>query len=152
TASVSENNLFGSGKALSASVDNTRATTNFAVRYVNPYFTPEGVSRGFSVFSSKVDAAAADVAAYNSKTVGAGVFFGIPLSEDNRFDVGADVERIKLEVSSTTSQIAQDFVATHGADNTLYKTTLGWSYDTLDSAINPSTGSLQSVSGEIAVP
>lgn len=151
-ASVRETNLFGTGKELSASFDNSRSVTNFNIRYVNPYSTPDGVSRGFNIFSSALDAAEAGTAAYNTKTVGAGLFYGIPLSEDHRLNVGADVERIKIETSSSSAQIAQDFVADHGADNTLIKTTLGWSYDTLDSPITPSIGSLQRLSGEAAVP
>jgi outer membrane protein insertion porin family len=151
-ASVTQSNLFGTGKELSASFDNTRAVTNFNVRYLDPYHTLDGVSRGFNVFSSTVDAAEAGTAAYNSKTVGAGIFYGIPLSEERRLSVGADVERIYLETSTTSAQIAQDFVAQHGADNTLYKTTLGWSHDTLDSTLMPTTGSLQRLTLELAIP
>jgi outer membrane protein insertion porin family len=151
-ASVKESNLFGSGKELSVNFDNTQSTTNFNVRYVDPYYTQDGVSRGFNIFASAVDAEEADTAAYNTKSVGAGIFFGIPLSEDRRLNIGGDVERIKIETTSTTAKIAQDFVARHGADNTLYKLTVSWSDDTLDNLLAPSTGSLQRLSGEITVP
>src|SRR6185295_17643235 len=101
---------------------------------------------------SKLDAAAADTAAYNSDSVGGGVFFGIPLSEDHTLNLGADVERIDLETTSTSAQVAQDFVATHGSNNRMYKTTFGWAYDTLDNPNMPSSGALQRIGGEIAVP
>jgi outer membrane protein insertion porin family len=151
-ASISETNLFGTGKELTAAVNNSKPATNYNIRYVDPYYTQDGVSRGFNVFYNTVNAAAADIAAYNTKTVGAGVFYGIPLSEDHRLNVGVDAERIKIDTIGTSAQIAQDFVAVHGADNTLFKTTLGWSYDTLDSPIAPSSGSLQRLSGEAAIP
>ncbi|HKQ31356.1 MAG TPA: BamA/TamA family outer membrane protein, partial [Burkholderiales bacterium] len=101
---------------------------------------------------SSVDAAEADTAAYNTKSVGAGMFFGIPLSEDRRLNIGGDVERIRIETHSTTAQIAQEFVARHGFENTLYKLTVGWSDDTLDNLLAPRTGSLQRLSGEITLP
>lgn len=151
-ASVRESNLFGSGKELAASFDNTRSTTNINLRYTNPYYTPDGISRGFNLFVSTVDTSEIDTAAYNTKSVGAGVFFGIPLSEDRRLNIGGDIEHISIETKSTTAQIAQDFVAKHGAENIMYKLTLAWSDDTLDSAIAPSSGSLQRLSGEVSVP
>ncbi len=151
-ASVTQSNLFGTGKELSASFDNSRSVTNFNVRYTNPYYTKSGVSRGFNVFRSTVDAGAADTAAYTADSQGVGVFFGIPLSEDNKIDVGADVEKIDLHTNTSSAQIAQDFVAKFGSSNTILKTTLGWSHDSLDSLLLPTSGSLQRLSAEISVP
>ncbi len=151
-ASVNENNLFGTGKQLSLSFDNTASATNYNLRYTNPYYTPNGISRGFNIYQSTVDAAAADTAAYNSSSVGAGVFYSIPLSEDHLLSAGFAAEKLRIETSGTTAQIAQDFVAKYGPDNTLYKGTLGWSFDTLDNPNYPSTGSLQHLNAEVAVP
>ncbi len=151
-ASITQSNLFGTGKELSARFDNSQAATNFSVRYVNPYYTPSGVSRGFTVFSSSVDAAEANTAAYNTQTVGAGIFYGFPLSETHRLNVGADVERIDIETTTSSAQVAQDFVAKQGSPVDLVKGTLSWSNDSLDSAIFPTRGSLQRVSAEVSVP
>lgn len=151
-ASITQSNLFGTGKELGVSFDNSRSTTNFNIRYVNPYYTKDGVSRGFNIFSSTIDASVADTAAYSADTQGVGMFFGIPLSEDNKIDIGGDVERIDLHVNSSSAQIARDFVAQHGSSNTVLKTTLGWSHDTLDSLLLPTAGSLQRVTAEVAVP
>jgi outer membrane protein insertion porin family len=151
-ASVTQSNLFGTGKELGVSFDNSRSVTNFNIRYVNPYYTQDGVSRGFNIFASSVDAAAANTAAYNVNTKGAGVFFGIPLSEDNRIDVGADVEKSDLIVNLSSAQVAQDFVAKYGSSNTVPKITIGWSHDTLDSLLLPTSGTLQRFASEISIP
>lgn len=151
-ASVTQSNLFGTGKELTFSFDNTRSATNFNIRFSDPYYTPEGISRGFNFFSSTVDALQAGTAAYNTRTQGVGVFYSIPLTEDNRVHVGADVEQIDIGVSTTSAQVAQDFVAIYGDINLLYKATLAWSKDTLDSALIPSSGSLQRVTAEAAIP
>jgi outer membrane protein insertion porin family len=151
-ASVSQQNLFGSGKELSVRLDNSSASTNFSISYNDPYWTKNGVSRGFNLFSSSVDAEVTDTGDYNTETRGAGMFFGIPLSEDHRLNIGGDIERIKLETASTSAQVAQDFVAEHGTTNDLLKLTLAWARDTLDSTLLPTSGSLQRVSGELSVP
>ena len=114
-ASITQSNLFGTGKELGVSFDNSASTTNFNIRYTNPYYTKDGVSRGFNIFSSTIDAAVADTAAYSADSQGVGIFFGIPLSEDNNINVGADVERIDLHTNTSSAQIAQDFVAKYGS-------------------------------------
>jgi outer membrane protein insertion porin family len=151
-ASITQSNLFGTGKELTASFDNSRSATNFNIRYVDPYYTDSGISRGYNLFSSTVDAAAADTAAYNTRTNGVGIFFGIPLSEDNRLHLGADIEKIDIRTSDTSAQVAQDFVAEHGRASNMLKATLGWSQDSLDSRLLPTQGATQSISGELAVP
>ena len=151
-ASVTESNLLGSGKELSLQVNNSAATENYSVRYVNPYYTPEGISRGFTIFSTKVDAGELNTAAYNTQTVGAGVFYGIPLSEYHRLNVGLDYEDIAIETTPTSAQVAQDFVATEGSPVSSIKLTVGWSSDSLDSAIFPTRGSIQRLTGEVSLP
>lgn len=151
-ASVTQSNLFGSGRELSVSFDNSQSTTNFNVRYVNPYYTQDGVTRGFNAFSSTVDAAQAGTAAYNTTTVGAGVFYSIPLSEDNRIFFGLDVEQIQIETNPASAQVAQDFVARYGDSNSMLKATVSWAKDTLDSTLLPTSGTVHRISGEVAVP
>ncbi|MEK7815612.1 MAG: outer membrane protein assembly factor BamA [Pseudomonadota bacterium] len=151
-ASITQSNLFGTGKELSVSVDNSRSTTNFNVRYVDPYHTPDGISRGFSLFNSKVDASRANTAAYDTQTTGVGVFYGIPLTEENSISLGVDIEQIKLTTGSDTAQVAQDFVAKHGNNNNLIVGNLSWARDTLDSTLLPTSGLIQRVSGELGTP
>jgi outer membrane protein insertion porin family len=151
-ASVSQNNLFGTGNHLSVNFDNSRSTTNFGINYVNPYYTKDGISRGFNIYSSTVDAAAANVASYTADTKGVGMSFGIPLSEDNSINIGSDIENVLLHTDSGSAQTAQDFVAQYGDSNTNLKLTLGWSHDTLDSLLLPTSGTIQNVSGELSVP
>lgn len=151
-AAVTESNLFGTGKELSFRIDNSSVSRNASIRYVNPYYTPDGISRGFTVFSNSIDTSRLVTAAYNTKTVGAGVFWGVPLTEYNRLNVGIDYESIGIETRDESAQVVKDFVAREGSPVREVKLTLGWSSDSLDSAIFPSRGSLQRINGEVAVP
>jgi outer membrane protein insertion porin family len=151
-ASVNQNNLFGTGNELSAAIDTSKSTRNLNIRHTNPYLTQSGISQSFSLYSTKFDAANAGTAAYNSTTQGVGLVYGVPLSEDNRVFLGFDIERVKISTTTTSSQISQDFVAQYGDDNFIYKGTLGWTKDTLDSRIFPTSGLILSLSGEAAIP
>lgn len=151
-SSINYKNLFGSGKELGASIDTSSATQNLSINYNNPYYTLDGISRGFNVYSTKIDASQLNTAAYSSKTNGAGVYYGIPISENRTVNVGIAFENVNLGVNSSSALIAQNFVAQYGSTNNVVKGTLGWAYDTLDSPIFPTKGYLQRVSAEVSVP
>ncbi len=151
-ASISQRNLFGTGKELSARVDNTQSVKSLNVNYLDPYWTRDGVSRGFNVYANQVDAAQANTAAYNTESMGAGISFGIPIAEERRLALGADAERLTIKTSDTSAQVARDFVSQHGARNLILKTTLGWSYDTLDNFLFPTAGTLHRINAELALP
>ena len=152
SASLNFKNFLGTGKELVARIDNSSFNKIINISYVNPYYTPDGVSRGFNIFSSKVNAGAANIASYNSTTEGAGVSYNIPISEDRTINVGVGYENVQLDVISTSAQIAQDFVAQRGDTNQVVKGTLGWARDTLNNRIFPTQGTLQRVSAEVSVP
>ncbi len=151
-AAVTESNLFGSGNELSFRVDNSQASKTYSVRFVDPYYTPDGVSRGFSVYANTLDTSALNTAPYNTKTLGAGVFWGIPLSEYHRLTLGLDYESIAIDTRPESPQVAKDFVATEGSPVKSIKTTLGWSSDSLDSALFPTRGTLQRITAEVTIP
>jgi outer membrane protein insertion porin family len=151
-ANITLKNLFGTGKELSTSIDTSKSNKHFDISYTNPYSTPDGVSRSFNVYSSRVDAAAANTAAYNSSTVGAGVLYGIPIGEDRTVSAGIAYEKLSLDVSPLSSLVSQNFVAQYGDKNSTFKATLGWAYDTLDNPIFPSRGTVHRIFAEVAVP
>ena len=150
--SVTLKNLFGTGKEFTTSVDTSSSNKHLNVSYINPYYTLDGISRSFNVYASKVDAANAGTAAYNSDTVGASVLYGIPISEDRSIILGIGYEGVTLEVPTTGAKVARDFVNTYGDSNGIIKATLGWAHDTLDSPIFPTRGVLHRVTAEVAVP
>ncbi|MHB8454727.1 MAG: outer membrane protein assembly factor BamA [Acidiferrobacterales bacterium] len=151
-ANVTFKNLFGTGKQLSTSIDTSSYDKHVDISYVNPYYTIDGVSRSVSVYESRINASAANIAAYNSNTVGAGVLYGIPISENRTISVGLAFERVALSVNSTSALVAQNFVNNYGSDNSVVKANFGWDRNTLDDPIFPTKGTFERASAEVAVP
>ncbi len=151
-ASISMKNLSGTGRELSVSIDSSKVSQNFNIRYLDPYVTPDGVSRGYTLYSNRFDAAAANTGSYSTKTRGAGVDWGIPIAEERSVGVGVAWEQIEFSTDYTSPLAAQDFVNRYGARNDTLKGTLSWAYDSLDSAYFPSRGMVQRVVGEAGVP
>ena len=52
-ANVSNRNFLGTGNNLDFNFNNSKAYTTYSVAYNNPYYTPEGISRGFNAYYSK---------------------------------------------------------------------------------------------------
>jgi len=80
-ANIQQNNFMGSGKRVGVGVSRSRYLTSAQFSYNNPYFTEDGVSRGFSVFYRKAHLDKINVASYTTNTLGTSLNFGYPLSE-----------------------------------------------------------------------
>jgi len=152
SASISQDNFLGNGVRVKAAVNTSKVNKVASLGYDNPYWTVDGVSRGFDIYFRSTDAREANIADYSTDRLGAGVRFGIPISESNRVRLGFNVERSALDLGSSPSEEVVDFVEENGEDYFTLTTTLGWSRDTRDRAIFPSRGTLQRLTGEVAVP
>src|SRR4029453_1725805 len=56
SGSVSANNIFGSGRHVTAQVNTSKVNTAYVLSYTDPYWTVDGVSGGFDVYLKKLSA------------------------------------------------------------------------------------------------
>lgn len=148
---VSQTNLFGTGRLLSLTADNSSVVKQVRLRYLNPYYTINGISRGFTLFQRKVDASNAGTAPYVTDTLGGGMDFGFPLSEYTSFNLGAQLEDVHLKATVDTPQEFLNVIQSTPR-NTIWKATGNFTHDTRDSRLFPSRGSIQRLGWEIAMP
>jgi len=150
-ASVSQRNLFGTGKELQLSLDNSSVTDVIQLRYNNPYYTEDGVSRGFNLFRRKVDAEEADTAEYVTETLGGGINFRIPFSEYNSINFGLGYEQVDLFTTTNSPPEIVDAINA-SPSNDLFPLTSSLAYDTRDSILYPTEGYLHRLALEVAIP
>jgi outer membrane protein insertion porin family len=152
-ASVSQANILGSGNLLSFQINNGDVNKVYSVSYLNPYWTRDGISRGFDFFRRDVDTSTLEVAAYRTYSSGAGVRFGIPVTEFDTVNLGLTVERTRLSVDEFTSpQRYLDFIRDFGETTNTLRTNIGFARDTRDSITWPTRGWLNEVSFELGIP
>ncbi|MDH3693651.1 MAG: outer membrane protein assembly factor BamA, partial [Gammaproteobacteria bacterium] len=150
-ANVSQENLFGSGKELDLDINTSDVSRVVSLGYTNPYYTLNGISRGFRISSRRIDATEANTAEYIAETELLGVEYQIPLSEFNSINFGFAGERIDLSDTDETPPEFEEFIAQNPeSDN--WKLTSSWSRDTRDSIIYPTTGFLRRFSLEASLP
>jgi outer membrane protein insertion porin family len=152
TASLSQNNIFGTGNSLSFTVNSGQVNQTYALSYTNPYFTDDGISRGFDLYRRDTDSTSTAVGAFNSSTTGAGIRFGVPVSEFDRINYGFAYELTELQLFENSPPRYIDFVDEFGNITDAWPLTLGWARDKRDSVIYTTAGTTQRVSGELSVP
>ncbi len=153
STSVSQNNIFGTGNSLTVALNTGSLSRTISVSYFNPYYTEEGIGRGFSVYDRKVDTSSlTGVAPYSSESLGADINFSVPLSETDAVGFGAGAEHTKLGVFTTSALRYLDFVNRFGDVTNTLKATASFSRDSRDSVLFPTSGLLQQYSVETGLP
>ncbi len=153
SGSISQANLFGSGKFASLSLNTGKINRVAAFSYTNPYFTVDGISQGFDIYHRRVDPTSLSVAQYTSKSTGGGVRWGIPIGEKETLSFGPSIDYTSLDVTPGVSpQQYVDFVNKYGSANTTVLGTAGWTSDSRDSVLYTTKGTLQRASAEVSTP
>lgn len=96
SANLQENNFMGTGNKAGFSITKNDYQVRYSMNYTNPYYTIDGVSRGFSVFYRETDFNEFSGAQYSTNTYGANVNYGYPISEISRLGFGFGIANIEV--------------------------------------------------------
>jgi outer membrane protein insertion porin family len=151
-ASVSQQNIFGSGNALIAAINTSKINRTISLAFTEPYWTVDGVSRTLEIYQRTTDPTGLAVSQYASSTYGAAVGFGIPITETDSISVGLRVEHTSLTLFDNSPPLYYEFVDQFGNPTNSLILSSGWARDTRDDILYPTKGRLQSLSGEIGSP
>ncbi|HKJ50719.1 MAG TPA: outer membrane protein assembly factor BamA [Gammaproteobacteria bacterium] len=103
-------NIFGTGNALKFTFDNSAASERYVLSYDNPYYTDDGISRGFNFSYTQTDSSQNNTSNYFIDQFKFSVDYGIPLSEYNSLRLEIGVLRNQLDTTDSSSQEVFDFV------------------------------------------
>ncbi|WP_370624319.1 outer membrane protein assembly factor BamA [Polynucleobacter sp. UB-Piko-W3] len=162
SAGINQENAFGTGTSVGLNFSMGKVNQNLAFSNYDPYFTEDGISRYTDLYyrSAKPLYYAGDPN-YQIKSVGSNMKFGVPYTEVDRVFFGTGIEAFRISTSSNTPQPYLNYAMDYGIPSPGYPGTLttynvpltvGWSRDGRDSALIPSEGSLQQLSGEVGTP
>jgi len=156
-------NIFGTGNKLEMAFNNSAASEQYTLVYENPYYTPEGISRGFNFRYRATDAAENNTSNYLIDQVSLSVNYGIPLSEYNRLRLEIGVLQNDLGVTDASADEVFDFIRDNSdeydentpnsdIDGDIYNTVFGvisFAKDTRNRRIFADDGFLNSISLEV---
>jgi outer membrane protein insertion porin family len=150
TASVKQDNAFGSGNYMGIEVNTSKYNRTLVVSTVDPYWTVDGISRAIDVFyrTSRPINSLGD--AYDLKTPGAAVRFGVPFSEYDTVFMGVGIERTEIGASTGIPLSYLNYRVLYGDKTNSFPITIGWARDARDSVLVPTAGRYQRVNFEWA--
>lgn len=160
SAGFAQDNVFGSGKSFSAEVNTSSSQRTYAISVGEPYITPEGISRHWDIYDRKVDLDELEVTNVAYETIGAGLSFGLPVTEYDKVFLGARLEQTDVTLRGTRGDTSDassperywNYVDEYGEKPKSALLTLGWSRDSRDNALAPTRGRYQRLNAEVALP
>ena len=156
--SLSQANFLGTGNRVSTEVSLGGVNKVWSLNYVDPYWTDDGVSRGFGVYYRDYDTKELNIGDYKSNSYGASIDFGIPLDEFKSFKFGSAIDFTELNLKSTSPQKYLDYCADlSGAGSTSCDANSllfysSWVDNTVDNPFFPTQGRKLSFSADITTP
>ena len=81
---LQQDNFMGSGKRIGIGLNSSKYQDVYNFSYTNPYYTEDGVSRGFNIFYRSTDLEEVNIASYSTDTLGGAINFGYPIAETQR--------------------------------------------------------------------
>jgi len=149
-SSLSQNNFLGTGKRVTFAYNNSASYTLYQLAFTNPYYTVDGISRGFNLSYRETDFDELNTLDYITDEARATVNFGFPVTDTGR--LGVDFGYVGTTFKAGDSQLAQDWEQEYGTDFDDFRTLITWRNDTRDSAIFPRVGSSQTLSALLSIP
>lgn len=116
-AGVEQENFLGSGNRVGFHFDNSETSTRYSFDFHNPYYTINGVSRGFGISTRKVDTEDSDNRSdYESRDFLAYLTYGIPIADDSTFTVSTRFQRVNFDAFTGTAPRVLDFLHANDGD------------------------------------
>jgi outer membrane protein insertion porin family len=103
--SIQQDNFLGSGKRVGLALSHSRIISSFSLSYDNPYWTEDGVSRGFYLRYQEFNQAGANISTFTSTEAAAGMNFGLPLTEVDYVRAGLGIRQTDLNIGAFVREV-----------------------------------------------
>ncbi|MES2141455.1 MAG: outer membrane protein assembly factor BamA [Pseudomonadota bacterium] len=154
-ASLNQNNVFGTGNQLGINFNNTRAATIYSLSYNNPYYTLDGVQRGFDLFFQRSTPSNLNTTTYSTNTYGGDLRYSIPFdAKGDTLQLSGGLQKLQLNLPpfSQLSSEVQNFVTQHGTQFNQLLLAVGWARNGWNRLIFPEQGFSQKANVQLALP
>ncbi|MGS5403938.1 outer membrane protein assembly factor BamA [Acinetobacter junii] len=198
-AGLSQTNFMGTGNRVSVDLSRSETQDYYNLSVTDPYFTIDGVSRGYNVYYRKTKLNEDyNVNNYVTDSYGGSLSFGYPIDENQSLSASLGIDKTKVRTGPSVSTYIRDYLLANGGKATgkstwcpsgkfeedqdgkvktdpvtglpiceggyedyesafegeflTYMLNLGWSYNTLNRPIFPTSGMSHRVGLEVGLP
>ena len=149
---LADNNFLGTGNRFNLGVSKSIYQESYNISFFDPYFTMDGVSRGYSIYFRETDYGEYNIANYLTNSMGAGVQFGYPISDTQRVGLNVNFDNTDIDSGSLPAREIADFLASEGTVFDVLKAQAVWSRITLNRGMFPTYGSSTDLMLQVTIP
>ena len=147
---VSQNNFLGTGNKVSVNLNRSDTSDSYNLSFLDPYFTLDGVSRGYNLYYKKTKLDSLNVSRYATDSKGASLTFGYPIDETKSISFSLGVDQTDITQGTLASQVVQNFIKEYGNSINTYTSSVAWNYSTLNRGVFADRGASQRLSLDFA--
>ncbi|WP_109441127.1 outer membrane protein assembly factor BamA [Acinetobacter haemolyticus] len=193
-AGLSQTNFMGTGNRVAIDLSRSETQDYYNLSVTDPYFTIDGVSRGYNVYYRKTKLNEDyNVNNYVTDSIGGSLSFGYPIDENQSLSASLGIDQTKVRTGPSVSTYIRDYLLANGGKATgsgtycpedelekdpdtgaytgkcnegkeekyfnafegeflTYMLNLGWSYNTLNRPVFPTSGMSHRVGLEVGLP
>lgn len=160
-AGVNQKNFLGTGNTLGVNLNRSHLGQYYGIDYTNPYFTDDGISQTFNASISTTNPGSVPKVnnSYSTNEYNIGLLYGIPVGQApnvfSRIYAGISYQNLLIKLSSNPAVISNQvlsFVNRHGRRFQEADFKLGYTRDSRDKAIFPTSGMLHSFFADVYAP
>lgn len=152
STSVSQENFLGTGKTVAFRINTSSVNTVYDFNYTDPYYTIDGVSRGFGASFVSTEASEADISDFDSDQYAIRVNYGIPLTENDRIISTLQLRHTEIRRTTNTPVEVLDFLDENGNEYDNLTLNTRFVHDTRNRSLFPNSGNRQEVTLEFSLP
>ena len=151
-ASLNQDNFLGTGNTFNINLIRSQVGSNYSMGFNDPYYTLDGINRGFKLYYRHTNANNENLASYTLSGYGGEINFGFPLNEYDTLYTSLGPEHIVVDTNSKTPEEILQYLQDNGKSFNEYKLEASWAHDSRNRVIFPERGSLNRLSGQITFP
>ena len=145
---LNQDNFFGTGNSVGVQINTSQYNKIYSVHTTDPYFTEDGVSRTFNLFSKNSRPYSTSTTYYNINSSGIGLSFGVPIAEIDTIYVGVAYDSTSISNGTNLPTAYADYI---NDTITSVPLTVGWARDSRDSTLAPNKGKLMRLNSELGL-
>ena len=156
-AAIQQANFAGSGTTVGLELNTSKYSRTISFSQTDPYYTDDGVSRGYELYLRTQEPPALNIGYYTIKQKGGRINYGVPFSEVDTVFFGIGLERSLITTDATSptrfQEYVQDITGNKVGTASTYSVplTAAWARDSRDSALTPTVGRYQRANIELDI-
>ena len=150
---LSQSNFMGSGNRVSVSLNHSDFQDNYNFSFDNPYYTVDGVSRGYNLFFKETNYEEGNGPNTVTNSKGGNITFGYPINEHERLKFALGYSLTEIIQGSNNVLVAEiaDFLSDENEFG-IFNLSTTWVWSTLNRGLFPTDGASQQVNFQLSFP